>query len=81
MINGRFDLQSDTTDFMDVVRSAMEEAATKIIESAPDYCDIGRVIAGVDTLQQAKNIFCDAAILGNEKQNRTKRPRPMESSS
>ena len=73
MINGHFYLAEEDTKFITLVRETMSLAAREIQTHAPDTCDIGRIIAGMDALQVAKNLFCDAAILGKEADNRKKR--------
>ncbi len=72
MINGQFDISKEETEFMNLVRQIMSHAAKEIQFRAPATCDIGRFIAGMDALQVAKNLFCDAAILGKESDNRKK---------
>jgi len=59
-----------TLDAMGQIRNVISNAARNvqmIIEDAEKdghpKADIGRVIAGMDALQAAKNIFCDALIL------------------
>ena len=65
MINGSFQLSSEQTAFMALVRQSMAEAAEKIVRGLPPQgsYDTGRVIAGLDTMQQAKDVLCAAAIL------------------
>lgn len=73
MINGMFELDQATKDFMPTVRRKIEALATELVKEVPDTCDIGRVIAAVDLLQQAKNTFIDAAILGCEAASRKRK--------
>ena len=75
MVNGNFELDQESLDFMKLVREKIAEVAETLRERSPDHCDVGRLIAAIDKLQEAKNTFCDAAILGNEKENRIKRQR------
>lgn len=72
-INGQFPLDKPTTDFMAFVRAEMAATARRIAERSPDSCDVGRFIAAMDHLQQAKNLLCDSAILGLEANARKKR--------
>jgi hypothetical protein len=62
--------KSGTLDTMSEIRAVLSEAARdvrNIIQAAEHdgqpKADTGRVIAGLDALQAAKNIFCDALIL------------------
>ena len=71
MINGQFDLDAETIAFMKLARETISEAAEKLSKARPQNANVGRFIAAVDHLQQSKNLFCDAAILGNEEANRT----------
>ena len=73
LINGTFDLESEHKEFTYTVRKEIYAAAEKIRLAAPDECDIGRLIAGMDALQHAKDILCTAVILGAEAENRKKR--------
>lgn len=73
MINGHFELSEETVQFMNFVRTASAEFAQQMVARAPATCDIGRLIAAVDHIQATKNLFCDAAILGNETDSRKKR--------
>jgi hypothetical protein len=73
MVNGMFALDEATKDFMPLVRRKIEEVAADLVNHAPDTCDIGRLIAAVDMLQQAKNTFIDSAILGCEATSRKRK--------
>lgn len=73
MLNGHFDLTAPTTDFMNIVRQEIERTARTLNETRPADVDIGRFIAAIDHLQQAKNLFCDSVILGEEAQTRRKK--------
>jgi len=75
MINGHFDLSEETVTYMNTVRAECSALVTRLIEARPATYDVGRFIACIDTIQHAKNLACDAAILGNEAANR-KRTRP-----
>jgi len=66
MINGCFDLKPGTIEFMEMARDEIAKTAQKLLAAAPASVDIGRLIAGIDALQAAKNLFCDAAIIGGE---------------
>ena len=64
MINGQFDLPGDSVEGMKEIRIAVSLCARTIHESFKKRkVDIGRAIAAMDSLQQAKNIACDALIL------------------
>lgn len=73
MIDGTFDLDSETTAYMATTRKAIAELAKSLAASAPSTCDVGRLIAAIDHLQQAKNILCDSAILGCEAETRKRK--------
>lgn len=73
MINGQFGLDEETLKFMRLVREEIAALAEKLSKARPESANIGRFIAAVDHLQQTKNLFCDAAILGNEEDNRAKK--------
>jgi hypothetical protein len=70
LINGNFDLPNDVPPYMKIVRETIAEAAKKITQSLPVDVDAGRTIAALDLLQQAKNTFCDAAILPHHATNK-----------
>lgn len=72
-VNGQFDLDADTLEFMKVVRAEIAGVAARLRDVAPETCDVGRFIAAVDHLQQTKNLFCDSAILGCEATTRKRR--------
>ncbi len=69
MINGMFVLGSSDEekqqilDFMVKVRTILSNAAKEINGAKPAKFNTGRMIAGMDTFQAAKNIFCDSVIL------------------
>lgn len=65
MVNGQFDLPAQTLKSMGEIREAVAETAEKIAASVErnEKHDIGRLIAALDHLQQAKNIACDSLIL------------------
>jgi hypothetical protein len=63
LINGNFALPDDVSPFMKLVRETLSEAAQRITDQLPNTVDPGRLIAALDQLQIAKNMFCDAAIL------------------
>ena len=73
MIDGQFELDTNTVAFMTWIRQACAALAQEARQRAPDTCDVGRLIAAVDHLQQTKNLFCDAVILGHEATERKKR--------
>lgn len=73
MIDGRFDLDSDTVVYMNYARKRIQELAKELNNVRPANFDNGRFIAAIDHLQQAKNLFCDAAILGDEAARRRKK--------
>ena len=64
MINGYFDLPTDTVDGMKEIRLAVADCAHRL-EAVFKRCkvDTGRAIATIDLLQQTKNVACDALIL------------------
>lgn len=70
LINGQFELDQKTKDFMAAVRINIAIVANQLSNLAPGTCDVGRFIAALDCLQQAKNLFCDSAILGLEAKRR-----------
>lgn len=55
---------------MAAVRINIATVANELRVLAPGTCDVGRFIAALDHLQQAKNLFCDSAILGLEAKRR-----------
>lgn len=65
MVNGHFDLPAQTLTSMGEIRGVVAEAAEKMAASVEcnDKYDVGRLIAALDHLQQAKNIACDSLIL------------------
>lgn len=63
LINGQFSLEDDQIAFMGRARTILSEAARQIVESLPDHYDVGRTIAALDMVQNAKDAFCVAAIL------------------
>ena len=73
MINGMFDLDKDTKDFMNLARQECAALASKLNAARPLTVDVGRFIAALDHIQYVKNLLCDAAILGNELDNRKRR--------
>lgn len=73
LINASFELSEEDAGFIAFVGGALFKAADDIRKKAPATCDIGRMMAGTDALQRAKNTFCDAAILGKEADTRKKR--------
>ena len=70
MVNGQFDLKDEDVAYMKLVREQTSQLAKKLAEEAPKTSNIGRIIAATDALQQVKNLYCDAAILGREEANR-----------
>lgn len=73
MINGQFNLDQPTLDFMKLVREKTSTLGQELRDAAPATCDVGRFIAAMDSLQKTKNLYCDAAIIGKESSNRKKR--------
>ena len=81
MINGWFEMDDGHTEEearnqaieknkarMNAVREAVSDAAHKVADAVEEgKHDMGRLIAAIDTLQQAKNIACDAIILPHGK--------------
>ena len=70
MINGNFPLPEATVLMMRSIRSTIANCAKLIEEEMNRHgaehdlkVDGGRVTAGFDLLQQARNVFCDAVIL------------------
>jgi len=64
LINGQFTLSDDQLAFMKLVRERMGQCAADIVNALPaGQYDVGRVIAGLDAMQQAKDVLCAAAIL------------------
>lgn len=78
MIDGKFDLDENTTAFMKLVREKLAQAAAEIVDGAPATCDVGRLIAALDAIQHAKNLLCDSSILGCEAETRKKRKAESE---
>lgn len=70
MLNGSFDLDPETLAFMKLSRETIAAAADTLNKARPQNANVGRFIAAIDHLQQTKNLFCDAVILGNEEENR-----------
>jgi hypothetical protein len=71
VINGSFRTPFETDAYIKMVRAALEEAAQKIAAVDADLpMDVGRFIHALDLLQQAKDTFCVAAIIGAEAKNR-----------
>lgn len=64
IINGAFDLPDKTPEVMSEVRKILAKAAEdlKVVLLAEKH-DIGRVIATMDLLQQAKDTACTSLIL------------------
>jgi len=75
LMNGMFDLPQETKDAMNEIREVLEEADRKLaqifIEPTDDsgtaykdrvLHDKGRVIAGFDLVQQAKNVMIDGLL-------------------
>lgn len=72
LINGNFQISDEQKQFMNLVRTALAEAAAKIVNGLPasnaalpqvKQYDVGRIIAGLDAMQASKDILCAAAIL------------------
>lgn len=81
-INGQFELNDETKEFMNWVRTECGKLAHEALARAPTTTNPGRFIAALDSLQATKNLFCDAVIQGNEEDAREKRkqePAPVES--
>ena len=55
LINGQFSLEDDQIAFMGRARTILSEAARQIVESLPDHYDVGRTIAALDMVQNAKD--------------------------
>lgn len=66
MINGRFELDEKTVTYMDRARVQIQACVESLKSDAPSTIDVGRLIAFIDAMQAAKNILCDAVILGSE---------------
>ncbi len=71
LINGQIDLDNETMEYIRLVRSEISQCAKNIHNAAPATVDIGRMMAGMDTLHEATHIFCVAGMIGREyeKQN------------
>lgn len=68
LINGNFDLPEESVQAMKNIRKAVSDAAEIIErESKRVKHDVGRLIAAVDTLQQAKDVACVSVILPHYK--------------
>lgn len=78
MIDGRFELSDESVKFMAQAREVLGQAGEDLLAAAPAHTDVGRLTAALDALQHAKNLFCDAVIIGNESENRKKRARTDE---
>ena len=65
MINGYFDLPTETVQAMKDVRAASETYARALGEifKRGHALDTGRAIAAIDHIQLTKNVACDALIL------------------
>lgn len=71
LINGSFQLGDDTIAFMKFTRVVLDDAAHKLGSYNADVpMDHDRFVAGMDLLQQAKDVLCAAAILGAEAKTR-----------
>ena len=69
MIDGYFNLPEPTIDAMKEIRAAFAECAKKVqhVTLGAGAFDIGRLIACIDLIQQAKNVACDSLILPHYK--------------
>ena len=66
-------LDDGTKEFMMIASAEIAAVAKTLASKRPPTADFDRFIAAVDTLQQAKYLFCDSAIIGAEDNNRAKR--------
>ncbi len=78
LLNGSFELDKETIDFMRFVREELSRSAKAICAARPKNADVGRVIAFVDKLQDAKDTICAAAIIGDENAKRAAKKRKAE---
>lgn len=71
LIDGNFDLPTDTSRRFGVIRKVLQGAAQTIAsvvrEAGEDNYDVGRLIAALDLLQQAKDTACVSLILPHAK--------------
>lgn len=63
LINGQFNIPDDAVEYVKLVREAISEAARKIRDGLPKTFDVGRIVAGMDKLQEARDTLCAASIL------------------
>ncbi len=70
LLNGNFELDKETVAFMRFAREELSRAANAICAAQPQNADIGRMIAFLDKLQDAKDTVCAAAIIGDESAKR-----------
>ena len=75
LIDGNFELDAETVTFMKVARTELARSARAIVDAAPSTADVGRVIAFLDKMQDAKDTVCAAAIIGDESSKRADKKR------
>lgn len=73
--NAQFNITDAHKHAMNAFRATVGEASTTaeaIVRGmgSVDPAAFGRFVAGIDLLQQAKNVFCDGVILAAETENR-----------
>lgn len=75
LVNGTFDLPDENKEYMAFVRTTIAKAADELLseDKLPAKFDMGRLIAALDALQHAKNLACDAVILGAEAETRKRK--------
>jgi len=65
--------EEDDTIFMDIVKNALAYAAQTIVDNAPAHCEVGRFIAGLDSLHVSKAILRTSVVFGREIDTRKRR--------
>ncbi|QJX71277.1 hypothetical protein F-S17_0013 [Faustovirus] len=70
LVNGNFNLPTETINAMREIREACSELATRleaIVKADGAQFDTGRMIAAMDLVQQVKDTACVAVILPHAK--------------
>lgn len=78
LLNGNFEHDKETVEFMRFAREEVARCARAVCAARPKNADVGRVIAFVDKLQDAKDTICAAAIIGDETAKRAEKKRKAE---
>lgn len=70
LINDTCVVDDDAKKYTKDARKAIAELSNKLVNDAPNNCEVGRLIAALDHLRQAAAAFDEAATLGSEAENR-----------